>query len=58
MLDTGADWSVITSEVAQDLALLDRGGEPMTYSTRLGKFDGRLEKFSVHLEYWNFSTPE
>jgi hypothetical protein len=36
-------------EIADALSLLDGHGEPKTISTRLGDFDGRLERTSLQL---------
>ncbi len=46
-LDTGAAWSILDSQVAEELSLLNGQGEPITISTRLGPFDGRLERARV-----------
>ncbi len=43
-LDTGAPWSILDAEVAETLSLLGRMGEPKRISTRLGYFNGHLER--------------
>ncbi len=42
MLDTGAPWSVLNAEVADDLELFDRDGETVTISSRMGTVQGKL----------------
>ena len=42
MLDTGASWSVLNPEVADDLELFDRDGETVTISSRVGTVEGKL----------------
>lgn len=46
-LDTGAAWSVLNAEIAEELGLLGGDGEPITLSTRLGYYDGRLENTTI-----------
>jgi len=46
-LDTGAAWSMLNAEIAETLSLLGRQGEPVEMSTRLGKFNGHLERTSL-----------
>ena len=46
-LDTGAAWSMLNAEIAEALSLLGREGEPVEISTRLGKFNGHLERTSL-----------
>jgi hypothetical protein len=41
-LDTGAAWSVLASELAGEMGLLDGSGEPSKLSTREGLKDGYL----------------
>jgi len=41
-LDTGAAWSVLDTEIAEDLGLLDDRGEQAKLSTRLGLMNGSL----------------
>jgi predicted aspartyl protease len=49
VLDTGADWSVIQTEVAKALGLLERDGEPKTMTSRLGKHHGKLVRVNAEL---------
>ena len=42
LLDTGAAWSVLNAELAQELGLFERDGESMTISSRAGKIKGKL----------------
>ena len=42
MLDTGASWSVLNAELADNLKLFDRDGETVTISSRMGKVQGKL----------------
>ena len=42
MLDTGASWSVLDAEVADDLKLFDRDGVTRTISSRVGTVQGKL----------------
>lgn len=49
VLDTGADWSVIQTEVARALGLLDLDGEPKSISTRLGTLHGKLVRVDAEL---------
>lgn len=46
-LDTGSSWSILDPEVARELSLLDGGGMSAKISTRLGVFDGRLERTQI-----------
>ena len=46
-LDTGAPWSMMNTEIAETLSLLGGEGELKRLSTRLGEFDGRLERTSL-----------
>jgi hypothetical protein len=48
-LDTGAAWSVLHTEVAEALDLLNGTGEPVPYSTRLGRITGHLERTSIYI---------
>ena len=48
-LDTGAAWSVLNAEVARLIGVLDARGEPLTLSTRMGNFRGKLVRVSVSL---------
>ena len=42
LLDTGAAWSVLNAELAQELGLFERDGESATISSRAGKIEGKL----------------
>ena len=42
MLDTGASWSVLNAELADDLELFDRDGDTVTISSRMGTVQGKL----------------
>lgn len=46
-MDTAAPWTILNTEVADAMALLSGQGEPVRLSTRLGRFDGRLERTRV-----------
>ncbi len=46
-LDTGAAWSILDTQVADALSLLNGEGEPARISTRMGPFNGRLERTRV-----------
>lgn len=48
-LDTGAEWSVLERDIAENLGLLDASGPSVRYTTRLGTFEGRLVKHTVTL---------
>jgi hypothetical protein len=48
LFDTGAQWSMIGGDEARRLhGLVGAGGTPMTMATRLGRFDGTLERLRV-----------
>ncbi len=49
VLDTGADWSVIQTEIAIVLGLLDLDGEPKTITSRLGTYHGKLVRVNAEL---------
>lgn len=49
LLDTGASWSVLNVEVAEDLELLDGHGEPLAMSTRIGRIEGNLVRTAATL---------
>jgi len=42
VLDTGADWSVVNTEIAEDLGLFGIEGESIVLSTRFGTIAGSL----------------
>jgi len=46
-LDTGAAWSLVNAEIAQEMGLLDGDGEEITLSTRSGNITGRLEEATI-----------
>ena len=46
-LDTGAAWSMLDGELAEELSLLDGEGESLTISTRLGPFTGQLQRMRI-----------
>ena len=49
MLDTGASWSVLSADLADELGLFDGDGEPMTVSSRIGTVQGRLVRAKTTL---------
>ena len=49
ILDTGADWSVVQTEIARALGLLERDGEPKTMTSRLGTHHGKLVRVIAEL---------
>ena len=49
VLDTGAEWSVVETEIANALGLLEQDGEAVTLSSRLGQHDGKLVRVSAEL---------
>jgi hypothetical protein len=49
LLDTGAAWSVVQTEFARALGLLERDGEPKTISSRHGTHDGKLVRVTAEL---------
>ena len=49
LLDTGASWSVLNAELAQDLGLFEQDGEDTTISSRAGKIDGKLVRTATTL---------
>jgi hypothetical protein len=48
-IDTGASWSVLDRELAEDLGVLNGDGMLAAMSTRLGLIKGRLERLRVAL---------
>jgi hypothetical protein len=48
-LDTGAPWSLLDAEVAENLDLLNGEGERTTVRTWRGPFWGRLERINLRL---------
>ena len=49
LLDTGASWSVLTAELAKELGLLERDGERLTLSSRVGRIEGKLVSARIAL---------
>ncbi len=49
LLDTGAPWSMLNAEVADELGLLDGEGEPVAISTRIGRIEGSLVRATTTL---------
>jgi len=49
IVDTGADWSVLNTEIAEELGLFGVEGEPIALSTRFGAIAGYLVQASVTL---------
>lgn len=48
-LDTGAAWSILDTEVARELSLLNGEGEAIEISTRVGTVRGRLERTQIDI---------
>jgi hypothetical protein len=46
-LDTGAAWSVLSTDLAQALGVLEGDGERLTLSSRFGTHDGYLIRLAV-----------
>jgi len=46
-LDTGAAWSILDSQIAEELALFDGQGQPITVDTRFGPMRGSLERTNI-----------
>jgi hypothetical protein len=49
LLDTAAEWCVLSAEVVASLEL-KTVGEPARMETRLGRFSGSLERLSLHFQ--------
>src|SRR5689334_9377381 len=47
LLDTGAEWSVLTKEIADEIGLVDADGEETTLSHRRGTTRGKLVRTTV-----------
>lgn len=47
LLDTGAAWSVLDRDVAMELGLFDRAGEPKSIHSRYGTTEGKLVRIST-----------
>ena len=68
LLDTGASWSVLNAELAQELGLFEQEGASATISSRVGKIEGKLvsakttlvadEGESIEVESTVFVSPE
>jgi hypothetical protein len=48
-LDTGAAWSVLQRDIAEELGLLDGAGEMVRVQTAVGSIRGRLERVPLVL---------
>lgn len=48
-VDTGAAWTILETEVAEALGLLDGAGESVRLRTRYGLIGGRLERTTITL---------
>lgn len=46
-LDTGSAWSILETEIAEALAILNRKGEPVQILTRFGPIVGHLERLAM-----------
>ena len=49
LLDTGASWSMLNAELAQELGLFERDGEDKTISSRVGEIEGKLVRAATTL---------
>ncbi len=49
LLDTGASWSVVNTELAEEPGLFDRDGEPVDMSSRMGTISGKLVRAVARL---------
>lgn len=49
LLDTGSAWSILQADVAAEIGLFDRDGNPMTMKTRLGEYRGKLVRTVITL---------
>jgi hypothetical protein len=49
MLDTGAPWSILDAEVAENLNLFNGDGEAKSITMWQGHYDGRLERVGLRL---------
>jgi hypothetical protein len=48
-LDTGAPWSILETEIAEAIGVLDEGGVPTTISSRVGDVSGHLVRIPLTL---------
>lgn len=46
-LDTGAAWSILEPQVAEEMALFDGQGQPTTLDTRFGRINGSLQRTKI-----------
>lgn len=46
-VDTGAPWSILGTDIAEAMDLLDGQGEPVGLSTRLGRIEGQLKRAKI-----------
>lgn len=46
-LDTGAAWSILDSQIAEEMTLFHGQGQPTSLSTRFGVIDGYLERTNI-----------
>lgn len=49
LLDTGASWSVLTADLAEELGLFAQDGAPLTLSSRVGTIEGKLVSARIAL---------
>ena len=49
LLDTGAAWSMLNAELAQELGLFERDGVDKTISSRVGEIEGKLVRAATTL---------
>jgi len=47
LVDTGAPWSILATDVAREVGLLTEMGEPETILTPLGRMRGRLQNTTL-----------
>ena len=46
-LDTGAPWSILESQIAEEMALFGGQGQPTSLETRFGRITGYLERTKI-----------
>lgn len=49
LLDTGSSWSIVNTELADELGLFDREGQDLDVSSRIGTFAGKLVRAKTTL---------
>ena len=49
LLDTGAAWSIVNTEVADALGLFEKDGSQVTISSRIGEVTGKLVRVNATL---------